>query len=696
MRPTTPLKHASPSRTSKASGFRGPSNLKRPNSLLFSAKLHHECEITATLESYAYFSVPNGIGEQTNSRRCLLSMLLKFVPGRGASIGKFSISFDIARGLDDPPSVEGFKFLSLEETIFVDDFAKAVYTGKSHLGPVWHQRGYEDIFCGPSDMPYIAGRLQTYIWGERRMHPTLTIRGDGFEGGPACAVQTIPLCILLSFSNPIPPVLLANISLKARIAPTTDNVLVKPVRSSVVSYHHMRDLRLCNGPEAPVCDGDFTYFQSSLVTDFSQVKPRRTLRSSLAASDTLRNLFRAKKVDFLDVSVNDLPGRNKISKAPETASVTPETRSKSRKLKVANKTEDVAPFNTVNTADCLPSDAMGQSASGSGHMAATALQSRDTADDVEEAIEPITIPATHRMPQEASIRTNVPRIAPAPSICHQSVKSECSSTIELYQGSRQRSTKRPHSAAHGQDNYNGSSKPALTADEVNMCETEREHAHRHQTTRTPSVFKRKPTPANSAPTILPSLVPDVFMPSRTLSDSVPSSRLKGPPVQPLPDRIPLHEITTSRHRTRASRRAVVHVERLQIPDEIEIEALMTPKPGNTAFPRQLEQQGSTRQPSSPSFSDLRYKDQLSHSEAPLSGAKSPSAATRARAMSHPDYRRPVLGSAGPSGHATRWRKPSSRDNLSIITSEQASSEQRALSDSSWSLQFEGRMEFASV
>lgn len=244
-------------------GFRETTNLKTPHTTLFSAKLHHGCEITATTKSCAYFSLPDKIDGKSIGRRCLLSVSLQFFPSQGASIANFSISLDIAPEATLPPTVEGFKFLNLEDTAFNEDFRVNVTETPSILGPKWFEKNYESILCGTDDVPYVTGSCHTYIWAERRLRPTLTIRGDGFVGAPDSAVQTVPLCILLAFAEPLPPFLSANVCLRAKITTNRDGRLLHGLHPSVVSCHRMQKIILAAGPERQLIRGDPTYLQPS-------------------------------------------------------------------------------------------------------------------------------------------------------------------------------------------------------------------------------------------------------------------------------------------------------------------------------------------------------------------------------------------------------------------------------------------------
>lgn len=529
-------------------GFRKPSNLKIHNSTLFSAKLHHGCEITSTLESCAYFSLPDKTGKEGDSRRCLLSLLFQFVPGRNSSIGKFSISMDIAKELDDPPVVEGFKFLSLEDTTFTHDFIKASQDGRSQLGREWHDRQYDNIFCGPSDVPYITGQRQTYIWGERRVHPSLTIRGDGFEGAPDCAVQNIPLCILLSFKNPIPPILLADISLRARVTEDANRAFAKVMRSSVVSQHHMQGLRLCNGPEIQVCRGDFTYFQPSISSNSSMKEARCPVRPILTSPNRLRNLFKTKKVNFLDTPDNELPGRNKISKTVDTSSFparSPSNGRSSRSVHVPDVQKSGASGGTAaHAASNLSVNAMQRDPVASADVRKTAAQSAHQTGITTNSVQPALSTTARKVRPQLSILTDLRPLAPLSGISRHPVTTSGSSNQDLYQGRNKDST------YHRSSNENSSSGVASGTNSLKYEPTTRRnksaplnspHDSHHS-------VRRKPVPEVHLCEALPSVLNATNSSQAIPTGALPSSAPKGVVVQPLPEQTSLDKVLPASNR----------------------------------------------------------------------------------------------------------------------------------------------------
>lgn len=297
--------------------FSAPSNLKRRSKLLFSAKLHHGCSVDATLQAYAYFSLPQTTGEPNDTRMCLLSLSFQFIPGQDASIANFSISVDFAREYVQPPIVQGFKFLGLEETVFHQDFQAALEMSPSRLGSEWYNKRYEDLLFGSQDLPFTTGKCQTYIWGERRQKPSLTIRGDGFVGAPNCAVHTIPVCILLAFPEPLPPKLSADISLRARITRNTERSF-PAFRQAVVSSSHMQDLLIANGPELSVCPGDPYYHRLAQTISWPQTAQSTGPRSILKQTPSIfRDRLRKKTV-----RIGDLPGDNETSASTSYSQLT--------------------------------------------------------------------------------------------------------------------------------------------------------------------------------------------------------------------------------------------------------------------------------------------------------------------------------------------------------------------------------------
>jgi hypothetical protein len=238
--------------------YKAPSNHLPANNELFIAPFPHDCSIKAIIHSATYFSIPpppstSPIFHTPGQRRCLLSISLVFYPGTKINICDASIKIKFGPYSLCGPSVLGYQFLSLEyDTSFLETFAHHLRTIPSLLNRTWHTCGYHDLFTAKGT----SKETSNPAWGVLSSDAsTLTLTSEGTLGTPPGIPSTVPLCILLAFEEPPPPVLTASITVSGRLEEKGSKIrsLLRHFRRYKVKFP---SIAICPGPRLPVLEGD--------------------------------------------------------------------------------------------------------------------------------------------------------------------------------------------------------------------------------------------------------------------------------------------------------------------------------------------------------------------------------------------------------------------------------------------------------